>query len=210
MRKFDRQRLAKALQLSSSKIPLNSFLTDIPDRPTERPIELGGQGKIGAVLLLVVSMQQEPKIVLTKRSSKMKNHAGQISFPGGRKEAAESLQAAALRETEEEIGVGREQIEIVGQLNSVYIPPSDFTIFPFVGCCDTMPVFQPSEHEVSEIIQAPVEQLMTTDSSRVGQVDSANGPVQAQFFDVGGHRVWGATGIVMNEFLQRIRLVQAT
>ena len=210
MTKIDRCQISESLKLNSNSIRFDSLLTDIPNRPATRPVELAGEGRIGAVLLLVVAIKQDPQIVLTRRSSRLRNHAGQISFPGGRQDGNESLQDTALRETEEEIGVGRDSIEILGQLSSVYIPPTDFTIFPFVGCCDEIPKFLRSADEVAEVVVAPLEGLLSPNAVQFGQVVSPNGLVNAQYFDVGGHRVWGATGIVLNEFLQRLIAAQST
>ena len=113
---------------------------DVPElnRPRQRPAELPGEGRFAAVMLLLYPFgttngKQEIRLVLTRRHRGLSKHAGQISFPGGRQDKGESLQAAALRETSEEIGVRPEEIEILGELKPVYIPPSDFTVFPFVG-----------------------------------------------------------------------------
>ena len=184
---------------------------DVPhlNRPLSRPNHLSGDGLIAAVMILVYLDESDPgnlKLVLTKRNANLTKHASQISFPGGRQDLGETLEQTALRETEEEIGIKRNEIEVIHQLNPVYIPPSDFTVTPFVGWKPNAPKFVRSPNEVAEIIQAPVALLLDSSTLKVGTVETDNGQVlNVPFYDIDGHRVWGATAIVLGELIERFQ-----
>ncbi len=162
-------------------------------------------------------------LVLTKRNSGLSNHGGQISFPGGRQDDGESLWQTACRETFEEIGVGQtvdseqadsedvigDPIELIGRLNPVYIPPSDFTVSPFVGWQDSRPEFARAIEEVEQVIEVSLADLLDPKSLKQGEVVTANsGRLEVPYYQAGEHRVWGATAIMLSELLERIRRFQ--
>ena len=176
-------------------------------RPVTRPSELSGQARLGAVLLLLYCHQDKPHLVLTKRRADLKAHGGQISFPGGRHEEGETLPETAVRETCEEIGVSPSEITILGTLKEVYIPPSDFQVHPFVGWIKSgkRPNFAPSEDEVSEIIEVSLETFFD-DACRKSERRKFRGDFyDIPYFDIQGHKVWGATAVMLNEFIERLR-----
>ena len=206
MNNFDFEFLISALSMPREQAPSSGLRSDIPNRPRVRPIELEGPGKTAAVMLLIFGEpNQDSRLVFTRRNSKLKNHAGQISFPGGRQDHGEELQDTAVRETEEEIGIRRHDIRIAGALDSVYIPPSDFTIHPFVGCYAGFPHFKKSDEEVAEVIDASINHLLEPETLKFGEVQAPGGPVDVDYYDVDGHQIWGATAIVLNEFLRRLK-----
>lgn len=180
-------------------------------RPSKRPSSLSGTARIGAVLLMVYPLADELHVVLTRRPDTLNTHAGQISFPGGRQEGDETLQTTALRETFEEVGITDADLTVIGQLTPLYIPPSDFEVTPFVAWHHppTRPAFQPSAAEVAEILEVPLSQLLDPstlqESERIFQGQS----FQVPFFNVDGHKVWGATAMMLREFLTRLQLVRA-
>ena len=118
--------------------------------------------RVGAVLLLLYCRENEIHLVLTKRREDLHAHAGQISFPGGRQEKAETLLSTALRETEEEVGIPSTAVHALGQLTTIYIPPSGFLVHPFVGWYQNgnTPQFTPSLDEVAQIIEVPLLTLL--------------------------------------------------
>jgi 8-oxo-dGTP pyrophosphatase MutT (NUDIX family) len=129
-------------------------------------------------------------------------HGGQISLPGGRREEGESLPATALREAAEEIGLIPEAVEIVGQLSPLYTPPSNFYIFPFVAFSPSRPMFQPNPYEVAELIETPLSLLLDSANRKEEIWYFQNyGERRIPFFDIFGHRVWGATAMILSEFL---------
>lgn len=210
-----RQQLTVAMnqiELTDWQSPL-----EIPDldRPQRRPGNLPGKGKVAAVLALFCDhgnveksdgLTTSPDLLLTQRAINLSNHAGQISFPGGRLEAGESTHQAAIRETEEEIGVFESQIEIFGQLTSVYIPPSDFTVTPYVGLIRGAANFKRCQREVEQIIRAPLKHLMDPQALTSGMVTRSNGDIfKVPCYRVGPHQVWGATAIMIGELVERLR-----
>ncbi len=178
-------------------------------RPATRPVDLPGKARIGSVLLLLYCHQEELYLALTRRRDDLNSHAGQISFPGGRAEAGETLAVAALRETEEEVGVRPSTITILGELTPIWIPPSDFEVHPFVGWVDSgvRPSFHLAENEVAELLETPLNYLLHPDSRREGVIERQGYRLTVPYFDVNGHMVWGATAIILSEFLERLRLV---
>ena len=199
---------------------------DVPqlNRPRCRPEELEGIGRVAAVLVLLYVNPEtnrrigpsfktgfddfDLKLVLTKRHTNLSNHGGQISFPGGRQESGESLWQTAKRETLEEVGIEFQNIELLGRLNSVYIPPSDFTVQPFVGWHHGRPGFVRAEEEVDEIIEASVRDLLDPAFLCRGDIESASGmKSNVPYYCVDGHQVWGATAIMLGELIERIRRV---
>ncbi len=171
-----------------------NFETRHLNRPRTRPAELEGDGRTGAVLLITFyDPRDEPpqtRLILTRRHEELNNHAGQISLPGGQQDRNESLEQTALREAKEEIGLKSNEIEIVGRLNQVYIPPSDFTVVPFVGWCNTMPKWVRSEREVAEIIEASVDDLLKPTSLAHGPMKIDDVQRRVAYYQVGKHRVW--------------------
>ncbi|MDM8529993.1 CoA pyrophosphatase [Anaerolineales bacterium HSG25] len=160
-----------------------------------------------AVLLLLYphitrNSKQEWHILLTRRSEYPGVHSGQISFPGGRHEADETFQATALRETHEEVGVLPDTVTIIGQLSYLYTPPSNFCIYPYVGYVDQRPDFQTDMVEVAELIEPPLN-LMQDPTIRRHEIRTFKDgvPRNIPYFDVYGHKVWGATAMMLSEFL---------
>lgn len=145
---------------------------------------------------------QEFYLAFTRRPDYLSSHKGQISFPGGRREEGESLEATALRETHEELGVSPDTIEIIGKLSTLYTPPSNYCIYPFVAFSSTRPAFQPNQVEVAELIEAPVSLLLDPANRKEETWSFENyGERQIPFFDIFGHKVWGATAMILSEFL---------
>ena len=185
---------------------------DVPElnRPFSRPSELDGSGRIAAIMIMVYPHDDGSRLVLTKRHANLSKHASQISFPGGRQDAGETLEQTALRETEEEIGIVASEIEVLGQLNSVYIPPSDFTVTPFVGWHAGVPIFQRSEEEVDQIIEVPIATLTDPATLVHGNIVRSSGethriPYYAVRDHQMEHKVWGATAIMLGEFIELLR-----
>ncbi len=146
--------------------------------------------------------ESEVYLVLTRRPEYPGAHSGQISLPGGRREAGESLQTTALREAHEEIGLVPTTVEVIGQLSPLYTPPSNFCIYPFVALSATRPAFQPDPKEVAEIIELPLSLLLNPTLCKEEVWHFPNyGERRIPFFDVFGHQVWGATAMILSEFL---------
>lgn len=180
-------------------------------RPLERPADRSGQARVGGVLLLLFCHNQAWYVTLTRRRADLKAHGGQISFPGGRNEPAETLLTTALRETEEEIGIRAAQIEVLGELAPIYIPPSDFEVHPFVGWIKNgrRPLFSPEVAEVDEVLEVPLSQLQNPANFQREPRSVLGRELNIPFFDVNREKVWGGTAVILNEFLERLQAVDA-
>lgn len=178
-------------------------------RQNLRPPGSPGQPRIGSVLILLYCLADELHLVLTRRRDDMRSHAGQISFPGGKQEPEESLTTTALRETHEEIGIIPNQLTLLGNLTPIYIMPSDFEVHPFVAWFHNgqRPIFHPAPHEVAEIIEAPLAHLLDPAARREEMWELRGQEFLIPFFAIGSHQVWGATAMMMSEFLERVRTV---
>jgi len=132
-------------------------------------------------------------------------HSGQIAFPGGKIESSdENPQAAALRETEEEIGVPSSAVECIGRLSKLFIPASKFLVIPHVGLVPHTPHFLPNPDEVKSIIQVTVSELVSIIPGKK-VFPTSYGNLEAPYFDIQGHAVWGATAMMLSEFREILR-----
>ena len=137
---------------------------------------------------------------LTIRSQDVEHHKGQVSFPGGVVKKNESTESAAIRETNEEIGVEKSIIKIIGSLTSFYVPVSNFRIFPYVGWTDKKPNTKAQDREVKSIFSVSINDLMLDNNLKMKQELFSNRPYTVPYFDLGGEVVWGATSMILSEF----------
>lgn len=127
-------------------------------------------------------------------------HSGQISLPGGSQEVGESLRETALREACEEIGAACAGVEVIGQLSTIYIPPSNFLVTPTVGFVDRRPDFHCDPREVAELIEVPLITLFDRDVVKREPWSLRGSTVEVPFYQIGPHKVWGATAMILSEF----------
>jgi 8-oxo-dGTP pyrophosphatase MutT (NUDIX family) len=167
--------------------------------------EVGDSCTKAGVLILLYPHREKLHLVLTKRTERMRYHQAQISFPGGRKELDESLSQAALREAREELGILPDSVRILGELTPLYIPPSNYCIYPVVATTPQRPVFSPSPKEVSEAIEIPLAHLLDPKNKREEEWEIRDMRVTVPFFAFEGHTVWGATAMVLAELLDLVR-----
>jgi 8-oxo-dGTP pyrophosphatase MutT (NUDIX family) len=152
-----------------------------------------------SVLLLLFPDGGVLYTILIKRPMTMKHHAGQIAFPGGRIDAGESALEAAFRETEEEIGIEPDRIELLGSLSELVVDASGYLIHPFVGWLPDVPRFCLNRDEVERVILFPVLNAM----ERRGEVEMETfyGQLTVPCYRIDGDVVWGATSMILTEFL---------
>lgn len=154
-----------------------------------------------AGLLLIVPRHHQPHVVLTVRAATLGRHGGQVSLPGGQLDAGETPEQAALREADEEIGVAPSSIEVIGALSPIDIPVSGFRLHPIVGLAATAPDYRLAPREVARLLEVPIADLMHADRVvwRTGRAGEREFTFPA--FCVDGIDVWGATAMVLAEFL---------
>ena len=157
--------------------------------------------RAAAVLILITRVAGELCCVLTRRSAGLPTHAGQVSFPGGTREADDiSLLHTALRETEEEIGLKSDGLEVIGQLPSLILP-TGFHVTPFVALSDPLPRLRPSPAEVEEVFTLPLS-LLHSRTFRRGTRYIDNIKRDFYYIDFNEYYIWGATAAMLREVAQ--------
>ena len=182
-------------------------------RPGWDPHALPDGLRAAAGLILLYPHDDALLLPLTLRGSTLRHHTGQVSLPGGRVDEGESIEAAALREADEEVGLAPGTVEVLGQLTPLHVPVSRHLLHPVVGVTTARPTFRLSEPEVERLIEVPLARLRAPDavaweqrrrerSPRAGQL------MEVPYFAVGGVKVWGATAMILAEFLAVIADVE--
>jgi len=162
-----------------------------------------------AVMMLFYPKDCVAHLVLIVRNSYPGVHSSQVAFPGGKVEETDvDLKQTALRETYEEVGIHPDKITVIRSFSSIYIPPSNFLVHPFLGVCNTELNFKLQEEEVAGIIEMPLsllldDSIISTKTIETSYSKSINVPV----FQINEHSVWGATAMMLSELKEALKLV---
>lgn len=157
--------------------------------------------RLSAVLVAVLETPDGPSVILTKRADHLKNHRSEISFPGGRVEEAESIIEAALRETEEEIGLPSSNVEVIGQLDSLTTFVGNSVIVPVVAVVHTLNDLVANSDEVSRILVVPIAELIRADTYRNEWWPTPRGDLNIHFFELDDETIWGATARILHQLI---------
>lgn len=162
-----------------------------------------------SVLILIFPHDGLLKTVVMLRPSYNGVHSGQISLPGGKWEITDvDMAATALRETQEEIGVDPSTISLVGALSPLYIPPSNYIVFPFIGLADSKPNFLTDSIEVQELIEINLEDLIDKNNSTLRKVSLNDGTsFEVPCYAFGEVIIWGATAMILSEFVELLQTI---
>lgn len=164
-------------------------------KPTEKT-------RKSAVLMLLYPIDNEVYFPLILRNSYDGFHSNEVGFPGGKfEETDESLIQTALREAQEEIGLNPEEIEILGTLTEVYIGPSNFNVLPVVGYLPYRPDFVPDSREVQQIFELKLDYFSDPNIVGCSEISIPGDLVTTPYYEVNGHKVWGATAKIILELL---------
>jgi len=202
---LNKDHIKKALAIKGfDTISAQNMMAPRP-RTSVRPPEKKGSPNQGAVMLLLYKKSNSLNIILIKRQENLSYHPGQISFPGGTHEDKETFLETALRETHEEVGIEPDNLEVLGSLYPVYIPPSDFMVYPFVSWHNSQPVWSPCHDEVAEIIEVSIHELFknSSKSSEIREINDSE--ITVPYFRIKKHKVWGATAMILSELLERFK-----
>lgn len=166
--------------------------------------------KQAAVLALFYpTTNWDTHLILILRKTYKGVHSAQVGFPGGKVEKNDGkLETTALRETREEVGVSEERIKVLKQLTPMYIPPSNFTVHPFLGITETTPKFIKQDDEVEDLIEVSLSHFLDETSVTHTLVKtSSNAKVKVPAFRLNEHIVWGATAMMLSEVKDLLKKV---
>jgi 8-oxo-dGTP pyrophosphatase MutT (NUDIX family) len=176
-----------------------SAFTWPPDASSARSDRQQADGQIQAAVLVplfIVGETPEPHVVLTKRRADLRRHAGEISFPGGRRDAEDAdLSATALREAEEEIGLDRFQAQLLGTLPTTSTFATNYVIHPFVATIPAGTAWTLSAREVDEVLELPLDVVRKAETKT--NIERRGITFQTDAYIVGGNVIWGATARIL-------------
>jgi len=161
------------------------------------------------VICLIPLSGTEWTIPLTLRPAQMADHGGQVSLPGGRSNAGETVWRTACREFGEELGCTTEFMQPIGELTPLYVYASRHMVTPIVAASSLRPSFEPNPDEVAELIFLPLRDLIADTSSSVGTLKRGSVKFDAPGYRVGSHFVWGATAMVLGQLRTMVREILA-
>jgi 8-oxo-dGTP pyrophosphatase MutT (NUDIX family) len=168
----------------------------------EEAAKLDAHGTTDAAVLVPLYVAREELVaVFTERRADLRKHAGEISFPGGRQDPGEDLRQTALREAQEEIGLPREGVELVGALPPTGTFVTGYRIHPFVGLIERRR-WEPQPLEVEAVLEFPLADLRAGYESR--RLLRKGVPIRTPTYTVHGHLVWGATARIVEQLLERL------
>lgn len=166
-------------------------------------MEAPPDSRLAAVLLPLIQ-GDEPSIIFTKRANDLSRHRGEISFPGGLRHPEDgTLRETALRETEEELGLGPDAVEVLGALGPVHTFVTGILIVPYVGLLALRPTFTPNPAEIDEVLEFPVSRLAQVEALQ--RYDHEMGTWFGFAYLLDGNTIWGATGRILHGFLDLLR-----
>lgn len=207
---------------------IHSLSQDLPYRrlhsPAEKEIlerEIKKERRPAAVLMLFGYSSgigdKEPHLLITRRSQQLPTHKGQMAFPGGLMEEADAstdsspaeknMVLAALREAQEEVGISRTKVRVLGVLPALPTLSSDFWVTPVVGILNPFIdeiTLQESNEEIESAYWIPLSQLSQPEAYRQEWVEYHGSKIRTDVFQVGGDKIWGATGIMIRNLLDRL------
>lgn len=172
-------------------LPLGSTIPNFTHKTGPKP---------GSVIILLHQNNERIQFPLIKRPQYLGAHSNQVSLPGGKAEMGETAIETALREAEEEIGVARNTMRVLGALSDFFVVPSNFIVTPIIATTSN-PSFNPDSREVAKILQGDIEMLLHDEAIQTKEILAANTyRMMAPHFLFDNEIVWGATAMMLNEF----------
>ena len=159
-------------------------------------------GRTDSAVLVPLFWDDGLRAVFTKRRHDLRRHAGEISFPGGRRDPGETLRETALREAREEIGLPEEHVDLVGALAPVGTFVTNYAIYPFVGLIEPGFEWVVHEREVAEVLELKLDDLIAGHTKK--RLVRRGVAFKTDVYEVGEHMVWGATARILADLLRRV------
>lgn len=160
----------------------------------------------GVMILLYPDKNNIAQTVLFERKHSAAVHGGQIALPGGKYEEADrNIMQTAIRETKEEVGVKIEAEKIIGRLSVLPVPVSSFEITPCIGYTEKLPTFKAEETEVERLIQVSISDILNAEIKEAFFPTKNNLKVKAPYYAIGKEKVWGATAMILAEFIELLK-----
>jgi len=201
-RRRDRRAYAIGIVMASAGAVRDELRRVLLDPAQAATLEVHGRTKAGVLVPLYLD-HDEFHAVFTKRRDDLRRHPGEISFPGGRADVGEDdLRITALRETEEEIGLPRERVDLLGALQPTPTIATGYAVYPFVGLIEAGQRWRPSAREVAAVIELPLRALLQGYGRR--RLIRRGLPIRTDTYTVGEHLIWGATARILADLFDRI------
>lgn len=194
------------LHPADRRFGIEDVLATLDRLPEPRDPTGTARSRPAAVLVALFEEAGEARLILTKRPETMPSHRGEIAFPGGKFDPGldADLEATARREAHEEIGLDPEGLRVVGRLDGIGTVASQFVITPFVGITDGRPRLAPHPHEVADVFDVALSELLDPEAFREERWDTGTDDLAVSFFELPGETVWGATGRILTAFLSAL------
>lgn len=157
-----------------------------------------------SVLIPLYPHAGEVRVLLTRRTHALPTHAGEISFPGGRREPGEGARSAALREAREEVGLDPGLVSVLGEMDEVW-SVGGYLVRPFVGWLDERPLIRPDAGEIAAVLEPSLRELMDPVVHRVERMEARGRAYPVHFFDWEGQVIWGLTGGLLYRLILLLR-----
>ena len=194
-------RIEKGLWAPLPGIPAQLAMAPEPRPGHKAYFEVEDTCRKAGVLVLLYVKDGRLTVLLTRRTETVLHHRGQISLPGGEQHPGESIEATALRETVEEMGADLGAVRVLGRLTPLYIPPSNYCIYPTVAFIPGRLEFHIQPEEVAAVIEAPIDRLADPGNARRETWHYGGLDHDVPFYELDGHKIWGATAMVLAELL---------
>ncbi|MBN2002613.1 MAG: CoA pyrophosphatase [Anaerolineae bacterium] len=169
--------------------------------------EIGAHPRQAAIIIILYPLQKELMVLFTRRTQMVSHHRGQICFPGGRIEENETVEMAALREAEEELGAPMHHIQILGKLTSLYVSASHNMVHPVIGWLPILPNLTPNPFEVASVLHIPLTALLDTTNQKPYQKRSTAPGERTPCYWIGESCIWGATAMMTSELVEVVNTI---
>jgi 8-oxo-dGTP pyrophosphatase MutT (NUDIX family) len=204
-------KIVKALSEELQKrLPGDEFHYTMLPAGRPRPVISGVESKNAAVALLICEDKSRStfELILIKRTEYNGHHSGQVSFPGGKTDRSDlNLMQTALRETYEETGIKIQPQQFLGALTPLYIQVSNFLVYPYVFYLSSIPEFSPEPKEVQYIILFELRKLLDDQLCQHTTMTVGNEEIEVPFYAISGETVWGATAMILAEFIEILKRI---